>query len=144
MKKAAVVFSIILTSLFLYHAVFPKYKFSHYYSKDKSKVLTRIEYPNAWLFLNKTYLTPGFYYKNQKPDVYIKPIPLSHGDWAEYVTFHSKGIFVIGENAEVKNCSDTFKYLLGTVTNYSENRIIDSLEKTFVDTSKIAIYSFDK
>jgi len=134
----------ILTLIFvIYKAIIPKFKFSYYYTKTKSRTLTRVTYPNCWFFINDTYFTPGYYDRHKIPDIYIKPIYSTDGDWAAYVTFHSKGI-LISATAETRNTSDCFRYFNNSVTYYSEVRKIDSITETFHDVEKIALYSFDK
>jgi|SRR5579863_2764677 len=132
-------------ALVIYFGIAPKYKFKYYYySKDRTKILTRVSYPNTWYSQNETYLVPGFYNKHELPETYVKPNNSSHGEWAEYVTFHSKGILIIGFAAEANNLSNDFRYYSGTVTYYANARKLDSLASTIRDTQKIAIYSFDR
>lgn len=82
--------------------------------------------------------------KHQVPDTYVKPKMSSDGDWAEYVSFQSKGILIIGFEVETKRLSDDFCYYSNTVTYYADARKLNSLQDLLKDTQKIAIYSFDK
>jgi hypothetical protein len=109
-----------------------------------TKILTRVSYPDTWFSQNETYLVPGFYDKHELPETYVKPNSSSHGEWAEYVTFHSKGILITGFAADAKNLSDDFRYYSGTVTYYADAWKLDSLASFLKDTQQIAIYSFDR
>jgi hypothetical protein len=135
----------VIIFIILYFGLIPKYRFSYYYSRDQLKVLTRVTYPNAFLFLNTTYLTPGKYEKHRVPDVYIKPIPenIDGHDWAEYVTFHSKGIRIVGQRAETKNLSDSFRFMEGS-GYYNHHQEILSYEKSLSDTSMVFLYRYQK
>lgn len=129
----------------LYFGLAPTYKFKYYYySKDSTRVLTRITYPNEFFLTNDTYLVPGYYDKHQFPDRYVNPNLNGDGEWAEYVTFHHKGILVIGFAAETKRLSNDFCYYSNSVTYYADARKLDSLQASLKDTEKIAIYSYDK
>jgi hypothetical protein len=141
MKKFFIVFGLILIFIFLYFGLIPKYRFSYYYSRDQKMVLTRVTYPNAFLFSNQTYLTPGKYEKHSIPDVYIRPVPedIDGHDWAEYVIFHSKGIFIVGQRAETKNLNDSFRFMNNS-GYYPDFIKIEGFEKSLVDTSKVALY----
>jgi hypothetical protein len=141
MKKYFIWFGLILIFILLYFGWIPKYRFSYYYSRDQKRVLTRITYPNAFLFSNETYLTPGKYEKHSIPDVYIRPFPEGIGDrdWAEYVTFHSKGIFILGQRAETKNLNDSFRFMNGSGF-YPDFIKIKRFEESLVDTSKVSLY----
>jgi hypothetical protein len=142
MKKYFGWFLIILIIVFLYFGLIPKYRFSYYYSRDQTKVLTRVTYPNAFLFSNQTYLTPGKYEKRKVPDVYISPIPegIDDHDWAEYVTFHSRGILVVGQRAETRKLNDSFRFMNGS-GYYNDFQKILSYEKSLLDTSKVFLYN---
>jgi hypothetical protein len=142
-KQILIAIVAILLLLFFYKAFIPKYNFLYYRSKKTPQVLTRVTYPNAWLFNNDTYLTPGHYSIYKIPKVYIKPTYSLDGDWAMYVTFHSKGIAITG-TAEARNTSDSFTFFEGSVDNYNVVITNDSVRKTYVDVEEIALYSFDK
>jgi hypothetical protein len=127
--------------LVIYWLSSPKYKFHYYYSKDKSQVLTRVTYSNTLFSSITTYFTPGHYEQYETPTTYVKPKYSSDGDWAVYVIFHSKGIFLKdGNSAEVRNLSDSFLYSYGNY--YNEHRALDRLISTFKDTTKLTLYSF--
>jgi hypothetical protein len=143
MKKIFLVLGIAMIYFLILKVYFLRYQFKYYYSKDKSKILTRITGPNMLIFAKETYFTPG-YYKDQKiPDIYLKPIPSSHGEWAEYIRFHSKGIFIIGDSVEIKNLNEEFKYVSGS-GNYNHSRYIDSIVNSLRDIEMFAVYSFDR
>ena len=134
---------ILFVGLGVYFLIAPTYKFKYYYySKDSTRILTRVTTPNNLFEQNDTYLVPGFYDKHQLPATYVKPIPSSDGDWDEYVTFHSKGIHIIGHEAETKNLSDTFRFDCVTIREYAEALKIDSIEASLKDTQKVAVYSY--
>jgi hypothetical protein len=144
MRIILLILIVLLVLLVVYSGLAPKYKFKYYYSKDSTKILTRVSYPNTWIAGNETYLVPGFYDKHELPETYVKPNRTSHGEWSEYITFHSKGILIIGESAETKNLSNDFCYYGNSVTDYSEVRKLDSIESSLRNPEKIALYSFNK
>lgn len=101
------------------------------YSKNGDLKMTAVTYPNNWLRQNDTYFTPGCYRSRSIPDIYIKP-NYSNIDWdrAINVTFHSEGIFFLGD-ADVKNSDNSFRYMRNSITDYKESLYIDSIRNTF-------------
>ena len=145
MRRLPGIFIILFVGLGFYLGLVPEYKFKYYYYlRDSTRTLTRVTYPNEFFLINDTYLVPGHYEKHQAPDTYVKPTMSSDGDWAEYVTFHSKGILIMGFPAETKNLSNDFRYYADTVTYYADTWKLDSLEASLKDTQKIALYTYDK
>ena len=145
MRRLPGLFIILFVGLGLYIGFSPTYKFKYYYYlRDSTRILTRVTYPNEFFLINDTYFVPGYYDKHHMPARYVKARFSSDGDWAEYVTFHSKGILIIGFPAETKNLSNDFRYFEGSFTYYSDALKLDSLEASLKDTQKIALYTFDK
>jgi hypothetical protein len=145
MRRLPRIFIILFVGLGFYLGLVPEYKFKYYYYlRDSTRILSRVTYPNEFFLKNDTYLVPGFYDKHQVPKTYVKPTLSSDGDWAEYVTFHSNGILIIGFPAETKNLSNDFRYFEGSFTYYSDALKLDSLEASLKDTQKIALYTYDK
>lgn len=145
MRRILWISIVLFVALGIYLGIVPNYRFNYYYyKKDSTKVLTRVTYPNQFFRLNDTYLVPGFYDKRQIPETYVKPSRSSDGDWYETVTFHSKGILIIGFMAETKRLNDVFRYYTNTVTYYADARKLDSIEASLKDTQKIALYSYDE
>jgi hypothetical protein len=111
MRRLLWILIIISVGVDVYLGFAPTYHFKYYYySRDSTRVLTRVTYPNEFFLINDTYLVPGHYDKHHVPDMYVKPNLSSDGDWDEYVTFHSKGILIIGFGAEAKGLSNDFCY----------------------------------
>ncbi len=136
---------IIFVGLGFYFGLAPKYKFKYYYYlKDRTRMLTLVTFPNQLFRVNDTYLVPGFYDKHQVPKTYVKPTERSDGDWAEYVTFHSNGILIVGNGAETMNLSNDFCYYSNSVTYYSDALKLDSIRASLKDTQNIVLYSFGK
>ena len=144
MKKIILTLGIFIFLFILYQVFFPKYEYKYYYSNDGLNILTKVTYPNIFIYSNQTYLTPGYYKLHKTPNIYVSPINTISGYWAESIIFHSNGILIMGNIAETKNLNNSFQYISQSITYYKDHFRIDSLKKSLKNPEYLIIYSDDQ